>query len=811
MTELSVETRIGEALARRHAQQDYVQRLREAWGTLGGDLDGIAQALAATDSALRGVGATTEVRRRIGGSLDAILRPPYGEASPLTQLQRRVAATAQAIEAVGARVSRQSVNLGVVGVTRSGKSTLLRRITGLDRRVIPSSDYNPTTAAPSRIYHRVGSFQAIVHLHDWTSFRDFYLARLHRAAAVDPVPQTLQEFVNRDYSAISTDQAGQPYLTKLRIAHRTLPSYRRLLDQAGPLTLDENTLRPYVAYPSDGADPTNCPYHAVRSVEIFCPFQNLSVARLGLVDMPGEGESGLDVEQLFIERLRTDVDLLLLLKRPSEMDPFITSQDERALRSVDAARGGVELRDAFRVVVNPDLVKTLPGHLANAMQKIEERVRDWGIEIYQADVDKPDQVARQVLEPALTHLADKLADMDRAAVAAVVSDAERLVAEVAAFAGDLTTQVQHWRAGQPSEATRLAKAARDLRDEISRDIYELMKNYDRLVTDGIVDQDLGAAIAEAVEGSREEIDGGFGKGREQWIREIHNAIPARRYGAEEQAYIDARGRIAAIFDKIDTSLEHAVRRLWGELAQALRAKLTDDLVPSGDDGQAMLAYLRDIAVAREAEHLPGAIDELLRLQDNYGSLVLRVTRPRLRQIAINPPPRPAVTGPPGLGLAVTGAVADAASSAAGVPIPASALINAGVEWWQQNQAAAAAVADDGDEASRFFDEVRNVVENCVKDLEDALLLEAKLMPRALAAALDRYWNKTCATDFTDMDYEKLCGPIRGRVWPGVFDGSAAEVAAALSTVADRARALLRDVESVRAVGSARHLRPPEQR
>lgn len=816
VNDVSITTRIADALAQRHSQREFVRRLGEAWGALAEDVDGIGEALAAADTALRNVSPTTEVRQRIGNSLELLLRPAGGSPSPVGEMWRRVGEIGRAIEAVSVRVRRESVNLGVVGVTRSGKSTLLRSITGLDQRVVPSSDYNPTTAAPSRIYHDPGPFRAVVNLHDWTSFRDSYLTRLHRSANLGPAPRTLADFENRSYDTIPADVGAQPFVEKLRIASRTLPSYRHLLGSRETLSLTEDELKPYVAYPSDGDDESDRPYHAVRSVDIYCPFPNVSVTRLGLVDMPGEGESGLNVEELFIERMRTEVDLLLLLKRPTERDSFFTNQDESALKSVDAARGGVDLRDAFRIVINPDLVNGLPGFLANALDKISERVRDRGIQIFQADVSTPEAVAQHVLGPALEHLADRLAEMDRAAVGAVLKDVEGLAADLAAFAEDLATRVKGWRAGMPNVETQLARLARGLRDQVSRNLYDLMRDYDKLVSDGTVDQDLGAAITTAADKAREQLETGFGKGRERWIEEFYHAIPGRGLAAGELAFIDARGHVADIFDDIDASLERAVHRLWSEVAGTLHARLTDELVPGPDDGAAALRALRDVALAREAEHLPAAIDDLLELKDDYGSLVLRVTRPILRNISPKPPPQPGAAHAAGLGMAVTGAVADAAVNAVGIPVPVSPVIAAAKSWWDRPQAPAgptvptsrSSAADDR-EAAQFFAGLSQVVLTCIKDLEQALLDEARLTPRALAAAIDRFWDAACVADFTEMDFERICGPIRNHIWPAEFDGNAATVATELAKVADQARALLRDVDSVRSLQAGLRLHAPE--
>ena len=68
---MSIETRIADALERRHSQRDFVQRLGEAWGAIAEDVDDVRRALADTDAALRAMSQATPIRQRVGDTLSS--------------------------------------------------------------------------------------------------------------------------------------------------------------------------------------------------------------------------------------------------------------------------------------------------------------------------------------------------------------------------------------------------------------------------------------------------------------------------------------------------------------------------------------------------------------------------------------------------------------------------------------------------------------------------------------------------------------------------------------------------------------------
>jgi hypothetical protein len=134
-------------------------------------------------------------------------------------------ASSNRVDTLNRRVHRDTVNIGVIGMTRAGKSTLLRRLSGLSEEHIPSNEYDSTTAAPSRIFHEPGSGQghARLTLHNWQTFRDYFLAPLHEQAEIAPPPHSLAGFRSFNYpkeaAGIPEGKAiVEPYRKKLRLA-----------------------------------------------------------------------------------------------------------------------------------------------------------------------------------------------------------------------------------------------------------------------------------------------------------------------------------------------------------------------------------------------------------------------------------------------------------------------------------------------------------------------------------------------------------------------------------------------------------------
>ena len=824
MIELDVETRIAEALEGRHSQRGFVDELASTWTALVGRFEGLVAAMDAADRSSRDAAQAADSNMRVRETLMGFLQSRQDGAGSVVELLRaRLEEARQQVDAVCARVRRDTVNMGVVGSTKAGKSTLLRTITGLPDSVIPSSQFNPTTAAPSRIYHVAGQQSASLEMHTWESFRDSYLRPLHKLAKLGRVPQTPSDFAGQSYPAVGSDSAGgagaDKYLSKLLIAQSSLASYERLLSGPRIRTVDLSELRPYVSYPFAGDPPNHRPYHAVRGTKILQQFPEVVAINLGLIDLPGAGESGLDVDRQFIQGLKNEIDLLLMVKRPSVNNAAFLEEDSYALELADSARSGVALDDFYLIVINRDEAHVLPGYFENAVEEVSKEARRRGIRVVTPDVSKRDDVLQNLMKPALEHLAERLAEMDRAAVGAALDVANEVAGEVAHFADGVLKETDGLRDKLPDEEDAFRDRAKTLRDDIAGDLDDLKDRYDSAVAQGEADSALDKGIAAAVAAARDWASNGLGRGsRAQWLKELRGPFASGALEAKQEEYYRAKAKITDIFGEIDISLEAAVRRLWGEVADVLRRRLTEELVP---DSPAALDSLNELARIRKARFLRAAVTQLSQLRINYGSIVLRVTRPIIRKISWeNSPVGQSGSGRAGgvLGTTTRFAVDTAGMAVSGLPV--ASLVKEAREassgsWWESTGRPTATTppSDIGEVANAkrgaegLYDELTAVIEQSISDLENALRIEARIMASVLAAAADQFLDTAILRNDTERDYENLCRPNQRTIWPGVFDGGAARFSADLSRIGEESRAVLDAVAKVSDLRSARRLRP----
>lgn len=840
---MDVEREISAALADRAAQCDFVDGMTEDWQRLIECFGGLTAYAATTGRGVTGVQASDAAQRAVfNGAADYLA----GDASWLRKarsVQNRLDACSDHVSTLRRRVHRETVNIGVIGITGAGKSTLLRRISGLNEEQIPSNEYTSTTAAPCRIFHDsgFGSGRARLMLHTWDTFREAVLVPLHENAQIASAPQSLAEFRRFEYpqpsAGISAGQAGaERYRDRLRIAQASLPSYEGLLvGGTKDITLEE--LRPYVAYPAVG-DPQsqNRPYHAVQAIDVFCPFENVGAVRLGLVDLPGSGEAGLDVHGRFLQNMRNDVDMLFIVKRPEKTSTQVMDQDWDVVQLADEATGGVRRDDFFRYVVNTD--NTIPSdYLEQAWAAAQKAAERLGIDVRSCDIKRSANVTEEVLVPALQHLAKRLADIDRDAVQQVLTELREVVGEVRPLLEELTRRIDRWLSGLPDEQERFRTLARELKNKVSVALGEVLRKYDDLAKAGQPIAELDHEIASAVQDIHQWVGEGLGEGSpDLWLQKFDEAAAGREIGRElDRQYNSARSQVSQVFGRIDESLASSVVVLWGEIADAMREKLTDHVMPAGPDPRADLTEFAALADGRRLKRLAEATDRLLALPTEYGNIFLRVGRPVVRQIswyqgaaagaaigaaaaagAVGSVVGLAVGGPAGhvvgaaAGHAVGSVVGGAASSAArevihqrSNPVPrwwgAPAGQNAPASAPQPNAAAqpqaapqpqmasqqpgaSQAARDRYPVAAREFDRLVGIVGHVTADLEREFRTEAQRTVRVLAAATDLFLFSATGTPDVEVEFEKLCEPIQRELWPDAFAQATTKAAADLAVL-----------------------------
>jgi hypothetical protein len=737
----------------------------------------------------------------------------------LEELRAAIAASTPEMAAMSARFHRETVNIGVIGRTKAGKSTLLRTITGLGMDVLPSRRDNPTTAARSRIQHSPGQANATITLYTWPDFRDGYLRPLHVDGHCDgPVPDTPEAFLKYPYHRLLDSSRGrgtaergiyrQQFLERLCDAQDSFSSYRGyLLGPQRTLTITSmGELRPFVAYP-EGASQTR-PYHAVRDVWIHCPFTVGGIEQLVLVDLPGAGEAALDIDVQFLAELRNQVDLLMQVKLPALTEAFIGEQDWDVLRLADAASMGVDPADFLAFVINTYPQELDQESVANATRDAQRITDRNGVQLHVGDAQDLGDVRDRVLGPVLEHLARRLAAMDRKAARTQIDKALAIADRASALAAQGAAEAGRRRAMIPDEQKALRKAGNELRGTVGLRMATLREDYARRAQE----QEPVKELTEAIAGARERLlkwaEAGFGKGtRKQWLTSVgeHMAVDPGETRDDQCTFV--RERIRAEFGQIDSSIVGAIDRLHQAVASELRTGLTERVVPASDRP---LDAVRETAREHGLAMLYSALNELIEVRAGYGSVFLRVGGPVVRQI------RPVAGtieggaiegGAPGAawvpGHQGGGSLYDAARRAGGMfgalrgetagaaaavhPAAAAATLAA-----EAVVAAAPLVADliarvqvrvVDESPAGLYAALTEAFREAVRQIEELMLAEGAQLTQVLAASADEFFDSFFRLPDVQEEWAVLCEPVREELWPGIFGAGTADLAAGLEQVA----------------------------
>ncbi|MFY1634748.1 hypothetical protein ACN27F_15970 [Solwaraspora sp. WMMB335] len=848
MVGVDIQSRIVEVLDGRRSQQPFVDELALTWAAMIDAFDRLRHVLVDFDKTVAANPNVPGVTRFHDAVAALVGRDGATRSSRADLLRGQIDAASRQLAAARTRIHRSTVNIGVIGGTKAGKSTFLRTVTNLPDSVIPTTRFNPTTAAASRIYHTTGSPGATLFLHTWQSFREHYLAPLHESAELGPAPTTAEEFRQYYYPHPGSADVGRTraddYLRKLRSAQRSLASYAQLLQGSDrTISVDFADLRPFVAYPDldRGDSDEHQPFHAVRSVRIEQEFPDVTATGLGLVDLPGAGEAGLDVDRQFLQQVRDEIDLLLMIKRGDRKGASFVGEDAYARDLADSARAGVPLSDFYLVVVNRDAENDPDGeYFANTVKRVAAVAQERSIRVLTADVIDREDVFVNVVRPVLDHLATRLTEMDRVVLQQARALAARVAAEIAEYADEALALAGHLSRLLPNQEDEFRNLAEQLRDNLAHDLAVLVDRYDGSLAAGRTDAALEAAISQAVGAARGWVHDGLGRGsREQWTQQILGRYVYGSLKTKQDEYYRAKTEITEIFGQIDVSLGESVQRLWDEIAEVLRERLTETLVPPGP---AALQELLRTADNRQAAILRDALRQLCQLKVDYGSVVLRVTRPVIRGIHWDRRRAAAVTASVAAASAPS-APATAGTSANAAPATAATAYRPAATGWIRNAAGALvrapqalpgqavtpapatpaarttvpagatqSVGDDQGEqetakrgASELYDEVAAAVDRCITELDATLRQEARTMSRTLAAAADRFFDSAIRTVRSERDYERLCRLDQRAIWPDRFDGGAARLAAELSRVTQQANLVLAAADGIdHAAGRTNH-------
>ncbi|MFI5298550.1 MAG: hypothetical protein ACHREM_10670 [Polyangiales bacterium] len=606
--------------------------------------------------------ALTDSLQELEGSIRVLVDSPTTPAElketassgEFAEMARRASSAIGDLRRLEQRFQRPSINLGVSGQARVGKSTLLQTISGLGDQQIPTGDNVPVTAVRSRISHNTVHRRATLTLHTHESFLANVVEPYHRQIGL-PAPTSIGEFASRKYpsktdlpevSTLDKDQQGV-LLSRLKSMQASLPSYQAQLTGGNNVVALEE-LRDFVAYPAyrDGAESTHRPYLAVRDAFIECSFPLTQVNDLVLIDLPGLGEIAADAEEHHVQGLQNEVDLVLFVKRPVTGMGYWKREDAAALALLQKARGEAHRSGDFVLfVVNGVASADATKALVNSLEEsLNERNPGRFYQLLVADACDKASVYERVMGPVLRHLAEKLPLMDRQ-IADVIQ--ARAAAEARAISSSLDAYAQLLKAKLPERADvreLVDERTEELHRKLASDFAQVVEELFQLARGDVEDEAFITAVDQAAQLLDVWVESAFGSGADAWKTTALDTI-RRDHGSGELVDRELnriRVEISNRFCSVDAALARQVDAVLERFASVFSSRFGELPGPgSARERLTRLAVAMDEALT-PCPRLAAAIRELLAFRVEYRTQL----HPRVRRTLdmLQPQVRDADTG-----------------------------------------------------------------------------------------------------------------------------------------------------------------------
>ncbi len=313
-----------------------------------------------------------------------------------------------AVSNLAKRFSKPTINIGVAGKARQGKSTLLQQISGLSNTEIPTSNELPCTGTKSKIYHAESTLYARIDFYTKEEFLKeilySYFDKLNypRPLLLDdfrrPLPELGDNFSSQDRNL---DKA---VYEKLKFIQQMFPSFSELLSKPAE-TIDLQYIPDYVTQNSGHAK-----YLAVKTANIYTKFPNHDVTGLCLVDLPGL-EAAQGHEKKLVSSLEYEVDAVILVKLPSAQGTQYDVDDYKVIDLINHSVKEVALDNWLFIVLN--LLDDESNDKQVQLLKYHPPQTYSTPNILTANCKNPQEVEEKIFSVILKHIEHNLENIDR--------------------------------------------------------------------------------------------------------------------------------------------------------------------------------------------------------------------------------------------------------------------------------------------------------------------------------------------------------------------------------------------------------------
>jgi hypothetical protein len=525
----------------------------------------------------------------------------------------------KALDKLRQRFGRETLNIGVIGRARQGKSRLLQSLTGLTAQEIPDGDGEHCTGVKSNIIRRTGETTATVIFHDAQSFLE-KISVYYKALDLGNSPSTVENFASSPLAPLPSSKTTAADAEKYRHLKQykdNLATYRHLIGR-DPKAIKADEIRQYVAQDTQGGERIYNSYLVVKEVRIYCDFPNPDVGQISVIDMPGLGDTGIGDKERMIETLGESVDFVLFVKKPS--CAIWDQSDVDLYDTASAALVDLPIKEWSFMVLNRTEGLSMGdnhGYCKTLHEKIEERSIHVSHTIV-ANCSKSDEVNDRILDPLLNYMLKNIERLDRQYAQTCQQRVNAIRAEVESIvtaANGVSDQLPN-----DDDNSIFPDRFDDFWKSLASHLNEMLKQLKS--TRQKQDPHFKDAVAQVLTECRERPNLPTLERIEQ-VQELLENWP----GTQGKLMHETRNQLSKAFSAIEVGLKPCIDEIKQVIYQALEKENLQKLAPDHQNA----AYLQHVAlkIPQDCPELKLAFDQLSNFELLYRGFIQHRIRKHL--------------------------------------------------------------------------------------------------------------------------------------------------------------------------------------
>ncbi len=397
-----------------------------------------------------------EYRKNISDSLNTDFSISLNNIN-LEDYKKQFQKTKEKLDLLYKRFSRKHINISFVGKAGQGKSLVMQKISGLSRKIIPSSNGPDCTGTKSIITNDDSDkVNAQITFYSEKELVQIINTYLEKILEVDFIPissvNALKSLdINEIENKINSNADKLGMFKHLKDYIEKISEFEEYLGKK--IIVSENEIEQYVAqYESTNPNNKYYKYLGVKEANIHCAFPFKECGKIVLVDTIGLGATTIGVQENMLETVKKDSDVILYMFRPDPLRPRLAQDDFNIINDI---KNTVSVEYAKKLLFwvfnrvesgegkNTNFIKDLRKEIENNINRDKLAVS----ETFNVNCSDNNDVKDNLLIPILQKMSGSLNDIDNLLLKEVNAEIQNLFNEF----NKLTAKLKNSYSGMVSE------------------------------------------------------------------------------------------------------------------------------------------------------------------------------------------------------------------------------------------------------------------------------------------------------------------------------------------------------------------------